>query len=92
IGSTVSSCVADKPNHPTNMHLFSSHHPSGTNFCFVDGSVHFISDTIHSDNAGLDSGDAGNHSDFVQAAGEGRVGLYQLLGVKDDGQPISGAF
>ncbi len=89
IGSTVSSCVSDKLNHPTNMHLFSSHHPGGGNFCFADGSVHFISETIRSDNAGLDSGDAGNHSDFVAAASQGLVGTYQLLGVRNDGQPVS---
>jgi len=92
IGSTVSSCVADKLNHPTNMHMFSSHHSGGGNFCFVDGSVHFIPETIHSDNAGLDSGDNGSPAAFVQAAREHRVGIYQLLGVRDDGQPISGGF
>ena len=69
---------------------FSSHHPGGGNFCFVDGSIHFVSDSIHSGNAGLPDGNTGNPGDFMQAASQGFVGLYQLLGVKDDGQPIAG--
>jgi prepilin-type N-terminal cleavage/methylation domain-containing protein/prepilin-type processing-associated H-X9-DG protein len=92
IGATVSSCVSIRLNHPTNMHAFSSHHPGGASFCFVDGSVHLIADSIHSNSAGLSDGDSGDHSDFVQAATQGRVGVYQLLGVKDDGQPVAGSF
>jgi len=91
IGSTVSSCVSDKLNHPTNMHLFSSHHPGGASFCFVDGSVRFIPETIHSDSAGLDSsGVNSTPADFVQAAAQGLVGTYQLLGVRNDCQPVPG--
>ena len=88
IGATVSSCVSIRLNHPTNMHAFSSHHPGGGNFCFVDGSVHFISETIESNTAGLSDDNTGNHADFVQAAAQNLVGAYQLLGVKNDGQPI----
>ncbi|MGQ9574790.1 MAG: DUF1559 family PulG-like putative transporter [Thermoguttaceae bacterium] len=88
IGSTVSSCVSDKLNHPTSIHAFSSHHPGGAMFCLVDGSATFISELIHSDTGGVPSGNSGNHADFVQAAQQGRVGTYQLLGVMNDGQPI----
>jgi len=90
IGSTVSSSVYEKMNHPTDMHLFSSQHPDGASFCFADGSVHFISDTIHSDSGGVSPKNDGNHSDFVAAARQGEVGTYQLLGVKNDAQPIPG--
>ena len=92
IGATVSSCVSVRLNDPLNMHAHSSDHPSGGNFCFADGSVHFIAETIEFDNAGLTDGNSGNHSDFVQAASQGLVGTYQLLGVKNDGQPTAGAF
>jgi len=92
IGATVSSCVAVKLNHPTNMHAFSSHHPGGASFCFADGSVHFIRDTIDFNNGGLETGNAGNPADFVQAAKQDLVGTYQLLGAKDDGQPIRREF
>ena len=92
VGSTVSSSVYEKMNHPTDIHLFSSHHPAGANFCFADGSVHFISESIHSDRGGVSPTNTGNHSDFVQAAALGDVGTYQLLGVRDDYQPIRSGF
>ena len=79
-------------NHPTDIHLFSSDHPGGAQFCFADGSVHFIPETIHSDSGGVSANNDGNHADFVLAARQGKVGTYQLLGVTDDGQPIPGGF
>ncbi len=91
IGSTVSSCVAYRLNDPDSIHGFSSHHPGGASFCFVDGSVHFIADTVHSDTAGLDDV-TGTHADFVSAAELGLVGVYQLLGVRNDGQPIGESY
>ena len=79
-------------NHPTDIHLFSSEHPGGAIFCFADGSVHFIADTIHSSGGGVSPKNNGSHGDFVQAAAEGRVGTYQLLGVKNDGARITGEY
>ncbi|MFO7903270.1 MAG: DUF1559 domain-containing protein [Pirellulaceae bacterium] len=87
IGSTVSSSVAGPMNHPTNMHLFSSDHPGGAHFCFVDGSVHFIAETIDSRAGNLDRS-ADTASDFRREAAAGNVGVYQLLGVRNDRQPI----
>lgn len=90
--NTVSSAVSDRLNHPTSTGAFSSHHPGGAVFCFVDGSARFISETIPSDAAGLPTGNTGNPSDFLAAAAQGRVGVYQLLGVINDGQPIGAAY
>lgn len=92
IGSTVSSSVSHPMNHPTNMHSFSSHHPGGAMFCLVDGSVRFISETIPSATGGVATGNAGNHGDFVTAAALGNVGVYQLLGVRNDHQPVGSNF
>ena len=78
IGSTVSSSVANPLNHPTNMHCFSSDHPGGGNFLFVDGSVHFIVDSISSDNAGFPT-------DGSTAISVGSMGVYQQLGIIADG-------
>lgn len=83
IGSTVSSSVANSLNHPTNMHCFSSDHPGGGNFLFIDVSVHFIPDSISSDNAGFSSGNNSSLSGFQQAVGS--MGVYQQLGVINDG-------
>lgn len=58
-------------------------------FGFVDGSVHFISDSIESAMGGLDPGNTTNPGDFANAAGQGHMGVYQLLGARDDRQPIS---
>lgn len=85
--NTVSSGVSEPPNNTSNG-AFSSQHPGGTVFCFVDGSVQFIADTIHASNAGLTTGNLGDPALFAQAAAQGLVGTYQLLGVKDDGQPV----
>ena len=90
--NTVSSAVSDKLNHPTSNGAFSSQHPGGAVFGFIDGSVRFISETIRSDSAGLATGNTGNPADFLQAASQGRVGIYQLLGAMNDGQPIGDTY
>jgi prepilin-type N-terminal cleavage/methylation domain-containing protein/prepilin-type processing-associated H-X9-DG protein len=89
IGSTVSSSVSVPLNHPTNIHGFSSHHPGGAIFAWGDGSVRFLAETIDSRTDGVDPGNAGTHEDFCRAASGGRVGLYQLLGVINDGQAVA---
>lgn len=88
VASTVSSSVYDKMNHPTDIHLFSSEHMGGANFCFADGSVHFITETIYSDGGGVSPTNSGRHSQLVEAAAQGLVGTYQLLGVRNDGARI----
>jgi prepilin-type processing-associated H-X9-DG protein len=58
-----SNCLYDLNNHSVAWG-FRSKHAGGANFCFVDGSIHFIPATID-------------------------MRLYQLLGVRNDGQAMS---
>lgn len=89
--NTVSSAVSQKVNSTSNG-VFSSQHPGGAVFCFVDGSARFISETIRSDAAGLLTNNSGDPVQFLTAASQGLVGTYQLLGAINDGQPIGQAF
>lgn len=95
-GNTVSGCVAVKLNHPTSIDGFSSHHPGGANFCFCDGSVHFISETITFDSGVLAGKEntkipatGANSGTFNSEARAGNLGVYQLLGARADGAPIT---
>ena len=91
--NTISSTVSTKLNLPgTTFSGYSSHHPDGAMFSFVDGSVHFISDLVDSETGGVDTSNNGSHADFISAAEQGLVGTYQLLGVIDDDQPLSKGF
>jgi prepilin-type processing-associated H-X9-DG protein len=72
---------------------FSSAHAGGGNFTFADGSVHFISETIEFkklDSTGTGTLSSGATRDEYQAAVDvGNIGVYQLLGSRDDGKAVS---
>ncbi len=87
--NTVSSAVCDKLNHPTANGAFSSQHPGGAMFCLADGSVRFVAETISFRTAGLQTGNAGDPALFNQAAAQGKLGAYQLLGARNDGRPAA---
>jgi prepilin-type N-terminal cleavage/methylation domain-containing protein/prepilin-type processing-associated H-X9-DG protein len=60
---------------------FSSAHPGGAMFVFCDGSVHFLSETIES-----------NPSTMNPAYDRSVIGVFQKLGIRDDGEPIKGEY
>jgi len=66
---------------------FASEHPGGGLFAYADGSVHFISDTIDYNIAGIDPNDQAADDDPPNFNAN-NLGTYQRLGVRDDGQPI----
>lgn len=64
---------------------FSSFHPGGAQFVYADGSVKYITDTI---NYSLGNVSNSKLKDFDFAYDPNTLGIYQLLGIRNDGQPI----
>ena len=87
--NTLSRCVAFPMNSIYHWG-FASAHTEGSFFAFCDGSVQFISENIEFDNNGVSNGWFGGnsvHADiYTNAQG---MGVYQLLGIRDDGQTVS---
>jgi prepilin-type N-terminal cleavage/methylation domain-containing protein/prepilin-type processing-associated H-X9-DG protein len=79
-------------NHPNNnshqcTEGFASEHPGGGNFLFVDGSVHFITNNIGYRVISGHNNQNSNNTRRQQLA-NGNPGVYQLLGIRNDGKTV----
>lgn len=68
---------------------FSSTHPGGTQFVLGDGAVKFISETIAFNNGGASPIDGtGSFNGAVTNGTATNYGVYQRLGIRNDGQVV----
>ena len=83
--------VAGTVNTQTCLYGFSSKHPGGTQFAFGDGRVTMVSENIDFNN-NFSNGAANCNQDqdtsYTNTACGGPLGVYQRLGVRDDGLPV----
>ncbi|MEW4565420.1 DUF1559 domain-containing protein [Bremerella sp. JC770] len=87
--NTLSRCVSF-PMNSVHHWGFASAHTEGAYFAFCDGSVQFISEHIEFDKNGLANGWFGGDSLHANIyANANGMGVYQLLGIRDDGQTVS---
>lgn len=86
--NTLSRCVAFPMNSIYHWG-FASAHTEGAFFVFCDGSVQFISENIEFDNNGVSNGWFGGDTVYKDIYDKAYgMGVYQLLGVRDDGQTV----
>jgi prepilin-type N-terminal cleavage/methylation domain-containing protein len=68
---------------------FSSAHEGGAFFGFMDGHVAFLSDDVSFKNGGLNEGQITNNNNPPKYDST-QLGVYQRLGIRNDGVPVGG--
>lgn len=76
------SCAAKSSGHATGLWSASSYHSGGINVAYVDGSIHFISETV-------DCGDLSTTDDPDTKGGESPYGVWGALGTVAGGETTS---